>query len=259
MVSLYIGEPGAAASVEFDEATIRIAEKGFAKAVAVLHRTGSAEGAVSVDYSVAAASADAGIDFTGSTSGTINWPAGDADPRWIEFTIADDGGGEGTEFFELALSNASGALVGANDTLRIEIADGTGINVRPTANAGASQTVAAGARVSLDGSASNDPDGGTLTYAWTQTSGPSVTLSGASSANASFSAPSPNSNTVLQFSLTVTDSGGLASTATTSVTVQRAQTSDPDRGGGGGSGPIDPLLLLFGLVVAALRTTRRSY
>ncbi len=44
----------------------------------------------------------------------------------------------------------------------------------PTADAGATQVVSKGVSVTLNGSGSNDPDGGTLTYAWTQVAGPSV-------------------------------------------------------------------------------------
>ncbi|MEO8092106.1 MAG: hypothetical protein ABI726_05305, partial [bacterium] len=51
------------------------------------------------------------------------------------------------------------------------------------------QTVASGAPVNLDGTGSSDPDGDTLDYAWTQTSGPSVSLSGADTATPSFTAP----------------------------------------------------------------------
>ncbi|MFO1009992.1 MAG: Ig-like domain-containing protein [Planctomycetota bacterium] len=90
-------------------------------------------------------------------------------------------------------------------------------NLDPTAEAGAAQTVAEGELVQLAGSGA-DPEGATLTYSWTQVSGPTVVLSDAHSANPTFTAPEglTNSNVVLQ--LTVSD-GTYSTTDTVSVTV----------------------------------------
>jgi hypothetical protein len=65
------------------------------------------------------------------------------------------------------------------------------VNVAPVANAGAAQNVVTGAVVILDGSASSDADGDTLTYAWTLTSRPagsSAVLSSWTSAKTTFTA-----------------------------------------------------------------------
>ena len=61
-------------------------------------------------------------------------------------------------------------------------------NTPPTASAGSNQTVAVGATVRLDGSSSSDPDGQTLTYAWTLTppAGSTASLSGATSDRPTF-------------------------------------------------------------------------
>ena len=62
-------------------------------------------------------------------------------------------------------------------------------NRAPIANAGIDQTVAEQSSVTLDGTGSRDPDGDSLTYTWTQTGGPVVSITNSSSPTASFEAP----------------------------------------------------------------------
>lgn len=78
------------------------------------------------------------------------------------------------------------------------------INNPPIANAGADQTVTSGALVTLDGSGS-DPDGDPITFSWSQTSGPAVTLSDPTLAKPTFNAPSVTIPTTLSFNLVVND------------------------------------------------------
>jgi len=256
IASVFLEDPGAGTEIDFDAPLVQAPERGFATAVVVLRRRGSAAGAATVDYSLAGGDATAGADFSGVTSGTVSWPDGDATPRWLEFSIADDGVVEDDEYFELALSAPTGALLGPNTTVRVELLDGDGANAAPNAIVPASQQVAPGALVVLDGTASADPDGDTLEYAWTQTMGPAVTLSGASSAEATFTAPAASSNTLLRFQLAVTDPRGLSDTATTNVTV--GTTSGIGGGGGGGGGPATWLLALLAAACLARRRLSRT-
>jgi hypothetical protein len=96
-------------------------------------------------------------------------------------------------------------------------------NRAPVAKAGANQSVSTGAVVTLDGSGSSDPDGDTLTYAWTQVSGPTVTLAGANTAKASFTAATAGT---YGFKLSVGD-GKASSDSSVQVTVNAAVPAGP--------------------------------
>ena len=61
-------------------------------------------------------------------------------------------------------------------------------NSPPVANAGPNQDNITAGTVTLDGSASYDPDGDAITYSWSQTSGPTVALAAPTSAKTTFTA-----------------------------------------------------------------------
>jgi large repetitive protein len=95
-------------------------------------------------------------------------------------------------------------------------------NQAPVADAGMDQMVPEVSSACLDGSGSYDPDGDTdsLTYAWTQVDGPSVTLDNASTSGPCFNTPDVGPGGAdLHFQLTVTDSHGLSNSDTVLVHV----------------------------------------
>ncbi|HIJ42349.1 MAG TPA: hypothetical protein HPP90_14940, partial [Deltaproteobacteria bacterium] len=98
-------------------------------------------------------------------------------------------------------------------------------NQGPTAGAGSDQKVKQEDSVTLNGSASVDPDYGIPLFKWTQSDGTTVALSDSTAVNPSFKAP--DSTGSLTFMLTVTDNSGAQSTDTCIVEV----TEKDDDGG----------------------------
>ncbi len=133
---------------------------------------------------------------------------------------------------------------GMTATLELEVEDTFGLtdtdsvdvsivmNSPPVADAGSDQTKDEGVLVTLDGTASFDPDiGDTISYSWVQTVGPMVTLSDAASATPDFPAPPVGGPTALTFELTVTDddfpSGANIKSDKDTVVINVASINDP--------------------------------
>jgi hypothetical protein len=126
-----------------------------------------------------------------------------AGPSFTAPTVAP--GGE-TLTFKLSVT-AYGET--AEDTVDITVVN---VNHPPVADAGLDQSIAEGSPVTLHGEDSFDIDNDVFTYAWVQVSGsPTVTITGADSANPTFTAPvvagsgAPGVVATLVFELTVND------------------------------------------------------
>jgi len=138
-----------------------------------------------------------------------------ADTMYPTFTTPDVGPAGVALTFELTVTDKGGLKSAAQCIVNV-----TWINAPPTAVTGPDQTVDEGVLVTLDGSASTDPDDGIASYAWQQKEGPPVTLSNAGAMQPTFTTPNVGpAGAALKFELTVTDNGGLKSTATCIVNV----------------------------------------
>jgi len=111
------------------------------------------------------------------------------------------------------LTAKEGSTVSPPDYVEVRVPSAT---PDPTAVVAAGATVDSGATVKLDGSESWDPNSLPLTYEWTQTAGPSVTLVEGTSAQPEFVAPT--GPTTLKFALVV--SNGTRQSEAATVTFQ---------------------------------------
>lgn len=142
----------------------------------------------------------------------------ESDDSWVteeEAVVGDDGYGYYDDYYY-----NDGSSSGGNDTSSqsppIEGEEYSG----PIAKASAKEIeVFVGEPVTLDGKESYDPDGDSLTYSWSQTGGPKVSLSSSSSASAFFIAPTANAETILTFELVVSDGHATSDPSTIAITV----------------------------------------
>lgn len=100
------------------------------------------------------------------------------------------------------------------------------INAAPIVSAGTAQSVTEGATVTLNATAS-DPNGDAMTIAWSQVSGPMVTLNSTTSLTPSFQAPNVNDPTEIVLRITATDAGGMSTSADIAVSVDDTSRRGP--------------------------------
>lgn len=120
----------------------------------------------------------------------------------------------GTYTYQLSVTDNSGA----SSTSRVKVIVTAAANKPPVANAGQNQQITAPASsVTLNGSASSDPDGTIASYNWATISGPgSVTINNSNTATPSVVGLKPGGYI---FELTVTDNNGATAKDQIAVTV----------------------------------------
>ncbi len=190
-----------------------------------------------------APTADAGADQTVAEGATVTLSGSGTDPEGASLTYdwdapmgieLSDSTLQNQEFtaptqllsdasLEFTLTVNDGVNDSAPDTVLVTVTAGP--NDAPTANAGADQTVAEGATVTLSGSGT-DPEGATLTYDWDAPMG--IELSDSTLQNQEFTAPTQLlSDASLEFTLTVNDGANDSPPDTVLVTVTAGPNDAP--------------------------------
>lgn len=131
-----------------------------------------------------------------------------------------------------SLTVGDGTSVSQPDRVRVLVPTS---DPTPVAVAGADQGVPSGATVLLDGTASWDPNGLPLEYAWLQIAGPAVELAGSDTATPSFVAPAVPA--MLEFELIVSNGSETSAPANVRIEVA-APEPGPSPGGDGSTAPL---------------------
>jgi hypothetical protein len=119
----------AVGTLQLSSSGYSVAQSGGSLTVTV-NRTGGSNGVVSVAYSAANGTADAGADFTAS-GGTLNWVSGDAASKTFSIPISNATPFSGSKTFSVSLSSpGGGATLGSPSSANVTI---TGSSVGATA------------------------------------------------------------------------------------------------------------------------------
>lgn len=196
------------------------------------------------------AAADEGDNVTLDGSGSSDAEGDDLEYAWRQIAgpgatitggrtdtatvVAPEVDAETELVFELVVFD--GALFSVPATVTVTVAH---LNRAPMADAGDERSGFPGAELTLNGTRSADPDGDVITYAWTQSDGPEVDITGADTAQPQFIAP-PTGDALLltlTFSLTVSDGSASSDPATVTVIVHSQPEPPVDTSGCSTTGP----------------------
>lgn len=156
-------------------------------------------------YAVYDAAGSAVTGMSGSATGTINNGPFTTARRGCTSTAFAVAGNWTVWRYALLQNGDVTADIGAYPT-----------NVAPTGVIDAAQIgVNPYSTVTHSGTGSSDPDGTIASYAWTQTAGTTVTLSGAATSSVSYTAPAVAAGTTVTLQLVVTDNLGATSSPVT--------------------------------------------
>lgn len=123
----------------------------------------------------------------------------------------------------------------------------------PVADAGLGLMAAVGDTVVLNGSASTDPEGAELTYAWSQTGGPEVKLKDASTAKPQLTLEAPGTH---RFALVVDDGVNASEPDTVEIVVPERSFGGDGAGCRTAGGPSVLGVLAAGVLFGARRRDR---
>ena len=115
--------------------------------------------------------------------------------------------------FRLTVTNTNGAV--DTDSVIVTVLN----NEAPTASASAVAQAYEGSSVTLDGSASSDPDGSIVAYLWQQTAGPTASIADPAAASTTIAAPAVDADSLITLRLTVTDNDGGESTDAVNIAI----------------------------------------
>jgi hypothetical protein len=256
--SVFVSDSGATAELGFADAGY-VVRSDVPRAMLVVQRLGSAQGAASVSYRTVAGTAQPGMHYN-DVSGDLSWPDGDATGRTILVDLLP-GAASSNASFSVALFNSQGATLGTDDA-GVRLGDRA-----PQASAGADQSADVGTDITLSATHSSDPEKDALSYSWRELSDSRVSLIDGDRAVAHFNVPAVAPATRLSFLLTVTDAAGNATTDQTFVTVSAPGAGGGGAGGGNGGASSDggggaptvlDLIALLGLSAHAVRARRSA-